>query len=116
MALYDPRKFKQKKKGSNWVGGNSTWVGRDNKIIAPSAKHNKTALFKERAGDDIGKTRRNQKGRANLLAGVKNLVRHVGSGLSMAKGPTNRKPTTTTKKTKKRKSRHTRHTQWYDLE
>ena len=55
MALKDLRKKGKKKGSSTWVGKNTTWVGSDNKIIAPKAG------TKEKAGDAVSKHRPEKK-------------------------------------------------------
>ncbi len=107
MALNDLRNRKKKKVGSNWVGENTTWVGRNDNVIAPKAGSQKKKLNqKSRYSSGV-------KSRTDLLAGVKNLVKNLGDrskyndnnyGLSMAKGSTNRKPKKVLKQKRKRYS------------
>ena len=87
--------------GSKLVGGNSTWVGHDNRIIAPRQGTN------QKVGE---KHNQKKKGRSGLLSTAFNYLKKLGSK-NRASSIVANKP-----KTKKRRSRHTRHTQWYDLE
>ena len=106
MALNDLRNRKKKKVGSNWVGENTTWVGRNDNVIASKAgRQKKTSSGKKVTGGQGGRKTRYSSGvksRTDLLAGAKKLAKHVGDGLSMAKGPTNRKPKVNKPKKKKR--------------
>ena len=105
MAKIDLRNRNKKKVGSKFVGANSTWVGRSGNVIAPKAGSQKSSSKSSVKGGQGGVKSRYSSGvksRTDLLAGAKKLAKHVGDGLSMAKGPTNRKPKVNKPKKKKR--------------
>tara|TARA_R100000458_G_C8210851_1_gene198365 strand:+ start:343 stop:684 length:342 start_codon:yes stop_codon:yes gene_type:complete len=61
----------------------TTWTNRSGTIIQADEGRNKGRMFKERAGDKIGKTRRNQKIRETILKQGKKTKRGL---LSIIKG------------------------------